>query len=123
MAIRILVVDDSEVVRRGVAGILSARSDCEICGVARSGEEAMEKAPTLAPNLILLDISMPGMNGLEAARRLRDKLPETRILLMSQHDPDRVLPRAIEAGANGCIDKTRLAADLTCAIESLDVNS
>lgn len=113
---RILIADDSEVVRRGVRNILAPTS-WEICGEARDGPDAIQKATELLPDLVLLDISMPGLSGLDVARLLREKLPATTILIMSQHDPAVLLPRALEAGAHACIDKSRLALDLVPAIE------
>lgn len=113
---RILIADDSEVVRRGVRNILAPTS-CEICGEAIDGPDAIQKATQLLPDLVLLDISMPGLSGLDVARLLREKVPATSILVMSQHDPSVLLPRALEAGAHACIDKSRLALDLVPAIE------
>jgi DNA-binding NarL/FixJ family response regulator len=115
---RILIADDSEIVRHGVRSILSPTS-CEICGEAIDGPDAIQKATELLPDLVLLDISMPGLSGLDVARLLRERLPATKILIMSQHDPAVLLPRALEAGAHACIDKSRLALDLVPAIERL----
>ena len=81
--------------------------------------EAIRKARELLPDLILLDVSMPGLNGLEAARLLRQEIAHTKILLMSQYDPVPLLPRAIQAGANGCVDKNRLGTDLLPCIERI----
>ena len=116
---RIFIADDSDLVRRGVAGILSDDTSLEICGEAKDGSEAIQKAAECVPDLILLDISMPGLNGLEVARRLSRELPAAKILVMSQHDPIHLLPRALEAGADGCIDKARLAVDLLTAIDDI----
>ena len=88
---RILIADDSDVVRRGVCGILSSENDFEVCGEAKNGSEALQKARELLPDLILLDISMPGMNGLEVARRLREEVRQAKILIISQHDPLQLL--------------------------------
>jgi two-component system response regulator NreC len=115
---RILIADDSEVVRRGVRNILAPTS-WEICGEAIDGPDAIQKATQLLPDLVLLDISMPGLSGLDVARLLREKVPATSILVMSQHDPSVLLPRALEAGAHACIDKSRLAVDLVPAIERI----
>ena len=117
---RILVADDNEQVRRGVMNILASRESWEICGEAKDGEEAIHKAQQLRPDLILLDISMPGLNGLETARLLRQDLCMAKILVMSQHDPIHLLPQAIEAGAYACVDKSRLSTDLLPAIQSID---
>ena len=116
---RILIVDDNEMVRRGVTLLLSSRATWQVCGDAGNGKEALRKAMELRPDLILLDISMPGANGLEVARTLRHEMPEIKIVIMSHHDPIQLLPRALEAGAHACVDKDRLSTDLLPAIESL----
>jgi len=116
---RILVVDDNERIRRGVLKILASKKNWNVCGEARDGMEAIRKARELLPDLILLDISMPGLNGLEAARLLRQEIANTKILLMSQYDPIPLLPGAIQAGANGCVDKSRLGTDLLSSIERI----
>ena len=115
---RILIVDDNQLVRRGVAEILASLADCEVCGEASNGMEALQKSLEMRPDLVLLDISMPGISGLETARLLRQKLPEITILIMSQHDPVQLLPSVLEAGAYSCLDKTRIATDLPDAIKS-----
>jgi DNA-binding NarL/FixJ family response regulator len=120
---RILVVDDNEAVRRGVISILASKMSWEVCGEAKDGGEAIQMARELLPDVILLDISMPGLNGLQAARLLRQEVPHAKILIMSQHDPAQLLPLAIEAGAHSCVDKGRLAMDLLPSIESITVNS
>jgi two-component system response regulator NreC len=90
-----------------------------VCGEARDGEEGIQKALELLPDLILLDISMPGLNGFEVSRRLRQQVPDAKILIMSQNDPSQVLPGAIEAGAQGCVDKSNLNAELLSIIDKL----
>lgn len=116
---RILIADDNDMVRRGVMGILARVANWEVCGEARDGSEALRKARELLPDLILLDISMPGTNGLQVARLLRQEVPEAKILVISQHDPIQLLPRALEAGAHACLDKSRLDPDLVATMESL----
>ena len=116
---RILIADDNESVRRGVIRILAARPSFEICGVAKDGAEAVQKARELSPDLILMDVSMPGLNGLDAAREIRQGRSRAKILMLSQHDPAQLLPRAIQAGAQACVDKSRLGADLLPAIEKV----
>ena len=116
---RILVVDDNALVRRGVIDILASRKNWEVCAEAQDGEEAIQKAQESRPDLILLDISMPGMNGLEVARAVRQELADAKILIMSQHDAASLLPTAIQAGADGCVDKSRLATDLLSSIEGI----
>jgi DNA-binding NarL/FixJ family response regulator len=116
---RILIADDNEWVRRGVKHILAPNGNWEICGEAEDGAEAIRKAAELLPDLILLDVSMPGLNGLEAARRVHEEVPAAKIIIMSQHDPAVLLPRALEAGAHGCVDKSRLTDDLFRTIGSV----
>ena len=116
---RILIADDNEPIRRGVAGIILSETNCEVCGEAVDSTDALQKARELLPDLILLDISMPGPSGLEAARLLRQELPKVKIIIMSQHDPVQLLPRAMEAGAHACVDKGRLGLDLLATIESI----
>ena len=119
ISMRILVVDDNVLVRRGVIEILASRKNWEVCAEAQDGEEAIQKVQESRPDVILLDISMPGMNGLEVARAIRHEFADAKILIMSQHDPASLLPSAIQAGANGCVDKSRLATDLLPSIESV----
>jgi two-component system, NarL family, response regulator NreC len=120
---QILIVDDNEMVRRGVSELLSSRPAWQVCGHAGDGKEAVRKAKELRPDIVLLDISMPGANGLDVARTLRHEMPDTKIVIMSQHDPIQVLPRVLEAGAHACLDKDSLDTDLLPTIESLVKNS
>jgi DNA-binding NarL/FixJ family response regulator len=123
MALRILIADDNDRVRRGVIDLLSEMSGCEVCGEAKDGAEAIEKARALLPDLILLDISMPGISGINAAPLIRKEAPKAKILIMSQHDP-AILSRSLEeVGADGYIDKSRLASDLLPAIKALEKDS
>lgn len=91
----------------------------EVCGQASDGAEAIEKVRELRPDVVLLDVSMPGIDGLETARRLRGENPGVKIVIMSQHEPARLLPRALEAGANACVDKGRVAMDIGDAIRGV----
>jgi two-component system, NarL family, response regulator NreC len=116
---QILIVDDNEMVRRGVSALISSRPTWQVCGYAGDGKEALRKAKELRPDIILLDISMPGTNGLDVARILRREMPKTKIVIMSQHDPIQVLPRVLEAGAHACVDKNSLNTDLLPTIETL----
>ena len=114
---RILIADDNQFVRRGVAEILSSLAGCNVCGEASNGLEAFQMSQEMRPDLVLLDISMPGTNGLETARLLRKEIPGIKILIMSQHDPVQLLPSVLEAGAYSCLDKSRIAIDLPDTIK------
>jgi DNA-binding NarL/FixJ family response regulator len=116
---RILIADDHHLVRRGVGNLLSKEAGWEICGEATDAAQAFQKACELNPDLVLLDISMPDGSGLEAARRIRQEIPHVKILMMSHHDAMQFEQSAIESGADGCIDKARLALDLVAAIKNL----
>jgi two-component system, NarL family, response regulator NreC len=119
---RILIIDDSEPVRRGVARLLAGEPDWLVCGEAQDGSEGIQKALQLSPDLVLLDVSMPGLSGWETTRRLRQELCGVKILILSQQDSALLLPRALQAGAQGCVDKSRLNADLVSTIKSIEAN-
>ena len=119
---RVLIADDNELVRRGIAKLLSSDEELEVCGEASNSSETLQKADELMPDLIPLDVSMRGMNGLETAQLLRQKRPALKILIISQHDRNQLLPRALEAGAHGCIDKARIATDLLPTLRNLFKN-
>ncbi|HEX4003975.1 MAG TPA: response regulator transcription factor [Candidatus Acidoferrales bacterium] len=116
---RILIADDNEQVRHGVASFLSDDPACEICGEAADGQEAVQMTRELSPDVILLDVSMPGVSGLETARLLRQEAPKVKIIMMSQHDPIQLLPEALDAGAHACVDKCRVTTDLLATIRSV----
>ncbi len=117
---RILIADDNHSVRRGVRRILSSGPNYEVCGEAADGTEALSMAHSLLPDLVLLDVSMPEPGGLETARLLRQELPQIKVVIMSHHDPTYLLSQAIKAGADGCVDKSRLDCDLVTAIGSIE---
>jgi DNA-binding NarL/FixJ family response regulator len=116
---KILIADDNERVRTAVARLLSSETGWTVCGQATDGHEAVAMTRDLKPDVILLDVNMPGISGLEVARRIRAENSITKILVMSQHDPVVLVPRAIEAGADACVDKSRLGIDLVPAIAGL----
>ena len=116
---KILVADDSPLVRRGVIATITGEPGMEICGEAGDGNEAVRKTRELNPDLVLLDIRMPGPSGLETAKLLRKEFPQVKILIMSLHDTNTLAPKAREAGADGCVDKARLSLDLVLQIEEL----
>lgn len=114
MPLRILIADDNEVVRLGVRALLATKSDWEICGDAANGREAVSKVWELSPDLIILDLSMPVMNGFEAATEIRRIAPFVKIVFLSIHD---VPATAREVGADAFVSKTSSAGELTATIE------
>ncbi len=116
---RLLIADDHEVVRRGVITLLQSHPGWEVCAEASDGFEAIEKAKLVSPDVIILDVSMPGMNGLEAARILRRIVPESEILILSQHESAEMLRQAVIAGARGYVVKSSVGRDLIAAVEAV----
>jgi PAS domain S-box-containing protein len=114
----ILIVDDHASVRAAVKSLLSTHSEWAICGEAANGEEAIALALKLKPSAIVMDVSMPGIDGLEATRRIRKKLPDAEVLIISQHGPDRIRQEAQKAGARGFVSKSNLNSDLVPAVEA-----
>jgi DNA-binding NarL/FixJ family response regulator len=104
--IRILLVDDHDLFREGLAGILNAQADMEIVGEASDGLEALVKAQEFKPNLILMDVQMPGMDGLEATRKIKKVLPDTAIVMLTVRDDNERLFEAIKIGVQGYLLKT-----------------
>lgn len=119
MTARILIVDDHDVVLQGLRTFLACRPDWEICGEAGTGEEAVQAAATLKPDLVILDITMPGMSGLEAASRIRDLGAQIRILIFTMHDSPHIAIDVNEAGAHGFVQKSQASRDLILAVERL----
>jgi DNA-binding NarL/FixJ family response regulator len=118
-AIRVLVADDHTIVRQGLVGILKASADIEVVGEAGDGAEAVEKATKLKPDVVVLDVSMPHLNGIEAARRIRDALPRTRVLVLTMHDDEEYVLKMVRAGASGYLLKDSAASELLAAIRAL----
>jgi DNA-binding NarL/FixJ family response regulator len=121
ISMRILIADDSELVRRAIRRFLLS-SKREVCGEAVDGADALRKAKELLPDIVLLDISMPGQNGLDAAILLHRELPNVKIIVMSQHDLNNFSSFAEKAGAVVCVDKNRLVPDLLAALDSIDAS-
>jgi len=120
---RILLVDDNHLVRQAVRSFLRELKGCVICGEASEGQEACEKARNLRPDVILLDNSMPGVSGYETARLIRQENSRVKILMLSQEDVSDLMPAAAESGADGCIDKARMASDLIPALKKYETDS
>jgi DNA-binding NarL/FixJ family response regulator len=117
--IKILIADDHELVRRGIRHSLETIPDWEVIAEAANGREAVELADRLHPQIAVLDLSMPEMNGLEAIRRILSASPEVRILVLSIHDSDTVIHEVLAAGAKGYLLKSDAARDLLAAVQSL----
>jgi len=118
-SLRILIVDDHETVRRGVRILLSSRRDWVVCGEAGDGFEAVEKAKSLRPDVVLMDISMPRMDGVEATKIIRREVPESKVIIVSQNDLTVVSSQIAEIDAIGYVNKAELARDLLPTVESL----
>jgi DNA-binding NarL/FixJ family response regulator len=119
MTIRILVVDDHPIVRQGLKTLLEGHSGWQVIGEASDGAEALEKARELNPDVMVLDVTMPRMNGLEACRLLRRQFPDLEILFVTQHDSPQMMREALEAGARGYVVKSNAARDLLAAVEAV----
>jgi CheY-like chemotaxis protein len=115
---RILIVDDHEAIRRGIRSLLS-RDSLEICGEAENGEQALEKVRALKPDLVILDVSMPVMNGVEAAREIRRFAPRTKIVILSVHDSPQIIEIAKKAGADAYVLKSAAHKDLNVTVKRL----
>ena len=116
---RLLIADDHEVVRRGVRSLLLEQPGYELCGEATNGEEAVRKAVELRPDVVVMDVSMPELNGLEATRQIRRMLPECEVLILSQHEAAEMARQAPKAGARGYVVKSALADHLVTALEKV----
>ncbi len=116
MTMRVLVVDDHEVVRRGVRSLLLTHPEYEICGEAVDGRDAVEKAALLRPDLIVMDVSMPNLNGLDAIPRIHSLLPDSKVLILSQHESQEMVRQAFRAGACGYLVKSSLSGNLLAAL-------
>lgn len=118
--IRILLVDDQKLVRQGLKAMLSLETDLEIVGTAENGEEAIAQVETLQPDIVLMDVRMPVMNGSTATRIISERFPHTKILVLSTYDEDRDVSQAIRAGAKGYLLKDMPAEELVNAIRCIN---
>jgi NarL family two-component system response regulator LiaR len=114
--IRILVVDDHEVVRRAICSLLTNDSTLDVVCQTEDGEQALAKAEELQPDLVLLDISLPGISGIEAARRIPRVSPNSHIIFLSQHDSLQMVENALRAGGHGYVAKMDAGSELLKAI-------
>jgi len=117
--IRVMVVDDHTIVRDGICALLALAGDIEVVGEAANGNEAIEMVKELEPNVVLMDIAMPIMGGLEATRRICKEFPRTRVLILTQYDDKEYVFPVIEAGASGFISKAAASSELASGIRSI----
>lgn len=118
--VRILLVDDHDVMRGGLRSLLESRPDWEVCGEAANSTDAIEQAKILHPDVIVLDISMPGFSGLDAVPLIRKATPGAEVLILSRHEESEMRLKALEAGARGYVTKTQgLARELLAAIDGI----
>lgn len=118
--VRILIVDDHDVMRGGLRSLLESRPGWEVCGEAANSTDAIEKAKTLRPDVVVLDISMPGFSGLEAVPVIRKDAPGAEVLILSRYEEREMRLKALEAGARGYVTKSQgLARELLAAIDGI----
>jgi DNA-binding NarL/FixJ family response regulator len=114
-----LIADDHEVVRKGLVALLQQQREWQVCGEAADGRQAVDQAQQLKPDVVILDIGMPSLNGLEATRQILKANPLARILILTLHDSDQVVRDVLNAGARGFLLKSDAARDLVAAVEAL----
>jgi len=117
--IRVLIVDDHTLVRDGIRALLALVADIEVVGEAANGREALEQVKQLAPDVVLMDLAMPILSGLEATRRIRREFPGTRVLALTQYDDSEYVIPVIEAGARGFVTKMAAFSELASAIQAV----
>jgi len=122
MKLRILLADDHEIVRRGLCSLLQKHDGWEVCGEASDGREAVEKAKQLNPDVVILDVGMPNLNGLDATRQLMQHDPDFKVIVLTITDSDQVIRESLDAGARGFVLKSDAARDLVSAVEALERN-
>lgn len=115
---RILIADDNDMIRSGMCSLLQSREGWTVCGEAENGTDAIQKAIELQPDVILLDVSMPQLNGFEAAERIHKRLPSSKILVVTEHDAKILEKLPPRPGVSGYIMKSRLDCDLISAVEA-----
>ncbi len=119
MPVRILIADDHHVVRTGLRALLESKSGWQVCAAATNGREAVEQAGQLKPDVAVLDIGMPLLNGVEATRQIRKLSPHTEILILTMHDSELLVHEVLEAGAHGYILKDDADRNLIAAVDAL----
>jgi len=120
VATRILIADDHEMVRKGLRATLQTRKRWEVCGEAVNGREAVEKASKLNPDVVIMDITMPVLNGLEATRQIRKRLPRVQVLVLTIHESEQLMHEVLKAGARGYVAKSEAGSVILEAIQCLE---
>ena len=120
--VRILVADDHEVVRHGLEDLLRTQPGWEVCAHASDGREAVDKAMQTTPDVAILDISMPTLNGLEAARQIRKAVPPAKVLILTMHESERLVHEVLDTGAHGYLLKSEAGRELVAAVEAVRRN-
>jgi DNA-binding NarL/FixJ family response regulator len=120
--LRVLVADDHEVVRKGLRSIVEEQPGWELAGEASDGREAVDKARALRPDVAVVDVSMPGLNGLEATRQMLRHDAETKVLILTMHESDPLIREVLDAGARGYLLKSDASRDLVTAVEAIRRN-
>lgn len=118
MSLRILIVDDHGVLRAGLRALLNDETDFQVVGEAGTSDECLRNALELKPDLVLMDLSIPGVGGLDLTRQLREKLPETRVIILTVHEDTALLREAMTAGAAGYVVKRAVESELLAAIHA-----
>ena len=119
MLLRVLVADDHPIVRAGLRTLIESRPGWQVCAEGANGRDAVEKAAKLKPDIAVLDVSMPVLNGIEATRQLRKVSPETEVLILTMHDAEQMVQQLIEAGCRGYILKDDADRNLLAALDAL----
>lgn len=117
--VRILIADDHEVVRQGLRALLASEEGFTVCGEAKTGRDAVRKTRNLKPDIVVLDVSMPELNGIDAARQIRGASPRSEVLILTMHDRDDLLRTALQHGARGYVLKTDAVSELVAAIHAI----
>lgn len=118
-SLRILLADDHQITLEGLRTVLESQEGWQVCGEARTGREAVEQAERLKPDVVVMDFSMPEMNGLEATRRIRERLPDTEVLFLTMHESGTLAEAAQAAGARGFVLKTEARSQLVAAVKKV----
>jgi DNA-binding NarL/FixJ family response regulator len=118
--IKVLLIDDHAIMRDGIRAILSLHDDIDLVGEASEGQEAIEKTRELSPDVVIMDVAMPDMDGIEATRRIRKESPNVKIIMLTQYDNKEYVLSAIKAGAAGYVPKRALGSELVSAVRAVN---